>query len=107
MARESCHGRFLSFVLGAVAGAGAAILLTPRSGREAREYIADRGTEMGQSAARRAHGLAEDVQSHAGTWLDRGRDLIETEGQRLRDAFDAGHEAMRDEIRRSGGAPST
>ena len=106
MAREGCGGRFLSFLLGAVAGAAAAILLTPRSGRETREYIAERGNEVGESVARRAHDLATDVQSRTGTWLDRGRDLLDAETRRLRDAFDAGREAMRDEIQRGGEAPS-
>lgn len=106
MASARCGGRFVSFLLGVAAGAGAALLLTPRSGQEARDYIADRGNEVGESMARRAHDLAADVQTRAGTWLDRGRDLLETEARRLRDAFEAGREAMRDEIRRGGGAPS-
>jgi gas vesicle protein len=105
MASERGGGRFLSFLLGAVAGAAAALLLTPRSGHEAREYIAERGNEMGETVARRAHHLAADVQSRAGTWLDRGRDLLEAETRRLRDAFDAGREAVRDEIRRSSETP--
>jgi len=105
MADARCGGRFLSFLLGTVAGAAAAILLTPRSGRETREYIAERGNEVGESMARRAHDLATDVQSRTGTWIDRGRDLLDAETRRLRDAFDAGREAMRDEIGRSGGAP--
>jgi gas vesicle protein len=104
MAKAACGGHVAAFLLGAVAGATAALLLTPRSGREAREYIADRGNEVSESVTRRAHDLAADVQGRAGTWLDRGRDLLETEVRRLRDAFDSGREAMRDEIRRSGGA---
>ena len=106
MASAGCGGRLLSFLLGAAAGAAATFLLTPRSGQTTREYIADRGNEVGESMARRAHDLAADVQSRAGTWLDRGRDLLETETRRLRDAFEAGREAMRDEIRRGGEAPS-
>jgi gas vesicle protein len=105
MTSERCSGQVLSFLLGAVAGAATALLLSPRSGRETREYIADRGNEVSETVARRAHDLAADVQSRAGTWLDRGRDLLEGETRRLRDAFDAGREAMRDEIRQSGRTP--
>jgi gas vesicle protein len=101
MASGTCGARFLSFLLGAAAGAAAALLLTPRSGRETRELIADRGNEMGEGVVRKAQDLAADVQSHAATWLDRGRDVLEAETRRLRDAIDAGREAMSDEIRRS------
>jgi gas vesicle protein len=101
MARENGGGRFVAFLLGVAAGAAAAILLSPRSGWEAREYIADRGNEMGETITRRAQDLAADVQRRAGTWLDRGRELFEEEAQRLRGAFAAGRDAMRDEIRRS------
>ncbi len=97
----------LSFLLGAVAGAAAAILLAPRSGRETREFLAEQDrkspSEVRKAAGscQRAHDLASDVQSRAEAWLDRGRDLLEGETRRLRDAFEAGREAMRDEIRRA------
>jgi gas vesicle protein len=105
MAREGSGGRFLSFLLGAVTGAAAAVLLAPRSGRETREYIAERGNEVGETVGRRAHDLAEDVQRRTGTWLDRGRHLLQGETRRVREAFDAGREAMREEIHRAGDPP--
>src|SRR5262245_63886426 len=94
-----------------MAGAGAAFRPAPRSGPETRRYITERGNAVGGNVARRAHDLAEDVHGRTEGWLDRGRDLLETETQRLRnaidagrealrDAFDAGREAMREEIRR-------
>jgi gas vesicle protein len=102
MARVACGGRVLSFLVGTAAGAAAALLLTPRTGRETREYIADRGNEVSEGVVRGAQSLAAEVQHRASNWLDRGRDLLEAETQRLRDAFDAGRQAMHDEIRRSG-----
>jgi gas vesicle protein len=103
---------FVCFLLGAAAGAVAAVLLAPRSGRETRELLADQGTEVARQAqkrsglfAKRAQDLASDVQSRAGDLLDRGRDLVEEEAQRVRDAFQAGRDAMRDEMRRSGEPP--
>jgi gas vesicle protein len=101
MASGTCGARFLSFLLGAAAGAAAALLLSPRSGRETRELIADRGNEMGEGVVRKAQDLVADVQSHAATWLDRGREVLETETRRLREAMDAGRDAMTDEIRRT------
>lgn len=94
MGRESGSGRLVAFVLGAVAGAAAAMLLAPRRGEETRRYIAERG-----------NALAADVQDRTEGWLDRGRDLLGAETRRVRDAFEAGREAMRDEIRRARDAP--
>ena len=105
MTRDVHGDRILSFLLGAAAGAAAAILLAPRSGRETREILAERGKEVGETVAGRAHDLAADVQRRTGPWLDRGRDLLDEETRRLREAFDAGREALRDEMRRSGETP--
>lgn len=105
---EQGSGAVACFLIGAAVGAVAAILLTPRSGRETREFLADQGSEVARQAqkrggvfAKRAQDLASEVQNRAEGWLDRGRDLVEGETQRLRDAFQAGRDAMRDEIRRS------
>ncbi|MGH7335708.1 MAG: YtxH domain-containing protein [Candidatus Rokuibacteriota bacterium] len=114
MADDHGSEAFAYFLIGAAVGAVAAILLTPRSGRETREFLADQGTEVAKQAqkrggifARRAQDLASDVQNRAEGWLDRGRDLVEGEAQRVRDAFQAGRDAMREEIRGSGEPPRT
>jgi len=84
------------FLLGAAIGAAAALLTTPRTGRENRELLAERGGE----AARRAQSWADEAQSHAGEWLDKSRELFEEQTQRLMNAFEEGKEAMRQEIRK-------
>jgi len=85
------------FLFGAVLGAGIAILLTPRTGAQARELLAERGGDV----ARRAQDLANEAQGRAGEWLDKSRELFEEQTQRLMNAFEAGRDAMREEIRRS------
>lgn len=105
MADDGRGSRLLWFILGAVTGAGAAILLTPQSGRETRRYIAERGNEVSESVTRHAHDLAGDVQDRTETWVDRGRGLLGSEARRLREAFEAGRNAMRQEIQRSGATP--
>jgi len=80
-----------------VLGAGIAILLTPRTGAQARELLAERGGDV----ARRAQDLANEAQGRAGEWLDKSRELFEEQTQRLMNAFEAGRDAMREEIRRS------
>lgn len=84
------------FFLGAVAGAAAALLLTPRTGPQTREILAERGGEF----TKRAQGVAADVQGRAGEWLDKSREIFEEQTQRLMSAFEAGKEAMREEIRK-------
>jgi gas vesicle protein len=80
------------FFLGAIAGAAAALLVAPRSGRETREYLAGHGGDVWKLA-----------QEKAGQWkasdlLERGREYFEEQTQRLLSAFEAGRAAMRDEM---------
>lgn len=84
------------FLLGGVIGAAAAVLLTPRSGRETRDFLAEHGGEF----ARRAQELATEAQGRAGEWLDKSRELFEEQTQRLMTAFEAGRDAMREEMRK-------
>ena len=84
------------FFLGGIVGAAAALLLAPKTGRETRDLLFERGGEV----ARRAQAVANDAQGRAGDWLDKSRELFEEQTQRLMSAFEAGKEAMREEIRR-------
>jgi gas vesicle protein len=88
------EGYFGWFLLGAAVGAAAALLTTPRTGQETREMLSEKGTEW----ARRAQVFADEAQGRAGEWLDRGRELFEEQTQRLMSAFEAGKDAMREEI---------
>jgi gas vesicle protein len=83
------------FVLGAVAGAAAALLIAPKTGREAREYIAGQGSE----AWRKAQEAAGEAGVKAGDLFDKGRGYFEEQTQRLLSAFEAGKSAMKEEMR--------
>ena len=89
------------FFLGGVLGAAAALLLAPKPGRETRELLAQQGGEV----ARRAQELASEAQGRAGEWLDKSRELFEEQTQRLMGAFEAGKDAMREEIRKGSPGP--
>jgi gas vesicle protein len=95
--RNDAAGYLGWFFLGGVIGAAAALLLTPKTGREAREILAERSNEV----AKRAQAMANDAQDRAGEWLDKSRELFEEQTQRLMTAFEAGRDAMRDEIRKT------
>ena len=85
------------FLLGATVGGLAALLFTPRSGEENRTLLSDRGGDL----ARRAQELAVEAQGRASEWLDKSRELLEEQTQRLMGAFEAGRDAMRDEMRKT------
>jgi len=87
------------FLFGTVLGAIAAVLLTPKTGAQAREILADQGGDV----ARRAQEFAVEAQGRAGEGLDKSRELFEEQTQRLMSAFEAGRDAMREEIRRGSG----
>lgn len=67
------------FLLGATLGGLAALLVTPRTGEANRELFSER----------------------AGEWLDKSRELFEEQTQRLMGAFEAGRDAMREEMSRT------
>ena len=99
--RSDAAGDLGWFFLGAALGAAAAILLTPKTGRQARDLL----TEQGGEVARRMRDIASEAQGRAGDWLDKSRELFEEQTQRLMNAFEAGKDAMREEIRR-GSSPT-
>jgi gas vesicle protein len=99
--RNDAAGYLGWFFLGAALGAAAALLLTPKTGPQARELLREQGGEV----ARRAQELATEAQGRAGEWLDKSRELFEEQTQRLMGAFEAGKDAMREEIRK-GSTPS-
>jgi gas vesicle protein len=84
------------FLFGSAIGAVAAILMTPKTGQEARDLLSEKGNEW----ARRAQDAAAEAQGRAGQWIDKSRELFEEQTTRLMSAFDAGKEAMREEARK-------
>ncbi len=84
------------FLFGAALGAAAALLLTPKTGAQARELLLERGGDV----AKRAQDFASHAQGNAGELLDKSRELFEEQTQRLMSAFEAGRDAMREEIRK-------
>jgi len=82
------------FFLGAIAGAAAAILLTPKTGNEARELL----TEHSQEWLKKAQEAAEEAQEKAGDLLGKGREYFEEQRNRVISAFEAGRSAMKEEM---------
>jgi gas vesicle protein len=95
--RNDAAGYLGWFFLGGMIGAVAALLVAPKTGRETREILTERGNEV----AKRAQEMATEAQGRAGEWFDKSRELFEEQTQRLMTAFEAGKDAMRDEIRKT------
>jgi len=95
--RGSDPGGYLGwFFLGALAGAAAALLLAPKTGRETRDLLAERGGELLKVAQEKAG----ETQIRAGDLLGKGREYLGEQTQRLTSAFEAGRSAMKEEMNR-------
>ncbi len=82
------------FFLGAIAGAAAALLLTPKTGSQTRDLL----TEYSQELFKKAQEKASEAQDLAGDLLGKGREYLEEQRNRLVGAFEAGRSAMKDEM---------
>ena len=82
-----------AFVVGAVVGAGIALLTAPQSGRETREKLrdlADDAKEKIMSVADEAKEKIQDTYMH-------GKDVLQEKKSAIVSAIDAGKKAMADE----------
>lgn len=94
----SAAGVLLAFLSGAALGAVAALLLAPKPGRESREQLrgyARKAEENLRELAGRAEERFEEV-------VDQGKEFVEAQKSVLREAFEAGREAMKRERERMG-----
>jgi gas vesicle protein len=74
MADNKCAGDFVAgFLVGALVGAAAAVLLAPQSGEETRTMLRDRGVELGQ----RAEELSLQAKDRAGEYQTRMKQAVD------------------------------
>jgi len=81
-----------SFIVGALIGAGVALLLAPRTGRETREDLKAGVTRLRDRAEEGMRGVQESV---TGT-IDTVKGEVTERIDAARDAFEAGRQAARD-----------
>ncbi len=89
---ERRNGGLGPFVLGALVGAGLALLFAPRSGRELREDIADSARRLKESAEDKVRG----VQNAFTDTLESVRRQVSDRVDAARDAIEAGRDAARE-----------
>ncbi len=94
--RYSAGSVALAFLLGGAVGAGLALLVTPKSGPEARQLIKGQATAAREEALK----VADDVRDKAAELLEKSREVVETKKAVLETALEAGKEAMEREKER-------
>ena len=101
---SGASGVILAFLVGALTGAAAAVLLAPRSGRETREMLgdkwrdaADQSRHLGEQAVEKSRQAIDD----ASGYVDKQRGALEKRRDRLAAAVEAGKQAYREEKAKS------
>jgi gas vesicle protein len=89
---EKESGGFGSFVIGALVGAGLALLLAPRSGSETQEQIKGKARELKGAAEDRVRDAQRELEER----LDQARAGVESRVGQVREAVEAGRDAARD-----------
>ena len=73
MIKENISGTILAFLLGAAAGAAAALLFAPKAGEELRNDIA----EAVNDGVNQVSGKGKELRRQAGTLVDRAQDQVQ------------------------------
>lgn len=83
----------LSFLLGGVVGAGVALLLAPKSGRETRQRIFD----LADDVREKAEDYYEQVSGGISSTIGKGKDFLQEKKSVIATAVEAGKEAYEKE----------
>ncbi len=98
MASGNCSsGKLTAFVAGALAGAAAAFLLSPKSGRENRRILGELGEKFLDELQDRYDVDREDIKKKGKETLEQGREYLAEKRKELNEAIRAGREAMEKE----------
>jgi len=87
---------FLSFLLGGLLGAGAALLLAPKAGRETRQRI----RELAEEVKDKTGEYVEQTKSRVSSAFDKGKGFVQDQKTVITTAIEAGKEAYEKEKER-------
>lgn len=90
----------LIFVIGGLAGAAAALLLAPQTGRQSREQL----RRYTRDAKETFHELADKATEALGWAVDAGREVIKEKKSVLADTIEAGRDNMKQKYEELTGA---
>ncbi|MDD5007374.1 MAG: YtxH domain-containing protein [Syntrophorhabdaceae bacterium] len=83
----------LTFFLGAIVGAGVALLVAPKTGEETRRKI----KELAEDAKEKAEDYIVQVKGKTATYVDKGKEILEKEKALIADYVDKGKEFVEKE----------
>jgi len=96
MATCNVTSKLAYFIAGLGIGGAVALLFAPKSGKETREYLADKAEEgKGFVAAR-----GREFRQQAEEFVDRGKEVVVKQKERLADVLEAGRQAARNTVAR-------
>lgn len=81
-----------SFILGALVGAGLALLFAPKSGKETQEDLKVRARQIRDVAEERVREASRQLEER----LDQAREGVHTRVDRMKEAVDSGRQAAHD-----------
>ena len=88
---SACAAIF-SFFLGGLVGAGVALLLAPKPGRETRQKI----KELAEDVKGRAEGYYEQARERAGSTVEKGREFVDKNKSLVTSVIESGIEKGKD-----------
>ena len=89
-----CAGSvILSFFTGSLVGAGIALLVAPKSGKETRQRL----EELAEDVKKQAEGYIEQMKDQVSSVVERGKGLLEEQKSILASAVEAGKEVYEKE----------
>ncbi len=90
---DNAGARFSYFLIGLGIGAMIGILFAPRSGKETREYLAERAEEGRDALLRKSRDLRDEAEEY----VDRAKDVVRKQKDQISSAIEAGKQAYREE----------
>ena len=96
MATCNVSTKLAYFIAGLGMGGAVALLFAPKSGKETRKYLADKAEEgKGYVAAK-----GREFRQQAEEYVDRGKEVVSKQKERLADVLEAGRQAARNTVAR-------
>jgi gas vesicle protein len=84
-----------AFLVGALLGAGIALLLAPRTGSELRGFLRDYASKTKDEALEQGKAAWDSAVDQGKAFYDKGEDAVQEAGQSAREFKQAGKEALK------------
>ncbi len=93
MSENNGGSKLAFFLAGAGIGAILALLFAPKSGKETRDFLTQKAEESRDYLTTKSR----EIREQAGDLVDRGKERLAREKERVASAYEAGRQAYREE----------